>query len=108
MREMQFRGGISELMKQANRMQRRVEETRDANKDRTVFATGANDKVKVTASLGRSLVRIEIDPELYESDRELALDAAVAAAHVALQQASEEMDKEIAKVTGGAKIPGIT
>ena len=31
-----------------------------------------------------------------------------AAANVALKQASDEMDKEIAKVTGGAKIPGIT
>lgn len=108
MKDMQFRGGISELMKQASRMQRRVEETREANKDRTVEATGANGKVKATASLGRTLVRLDIDPELYASDRELALDAAVAAANVALQQASEEMDKEIAKVTGGAKIPGIT
>jgi DNA-binding YbaB/EbfC family protein len=105
---MQFRGGISELMKQASRMQRRVEETREANKDRTVEATGANGQVKVTASLARALVRIDIDPELYASDRELALDAAVAAANVALVQAGEEMDKEIAKVTGGAKIPGIT
>ncbi len=108
MEDMQFRGGISELMKQASRMQRRVEETREANKDRTVEASGANGQVKATASLGRTLVRLEIAPELYASDRELALDAAVAAANVALQQASEEMDKEIAKVTGGAKIPGIT
>lgn len=105
---MQFRGGINELMKQASRIQRRVEETREANKDRTVEATGANDKVKVTASYSRQLVRIDIDPELYASDRELALDAVVAAANVALQMGSAAMDKEIEKVTGGAKIPGIT
>ncbi len=105
---MQFRGGINELMKQASRIQRRVEEAKEANKDRTVEATGANDKVKVTASLSRALVRIEVDPELYASDRELALDAVVAAANVALQMASDAMDKEIEKITGGAKIPGIT
>lgn len=105
---MQFRGGISELMKQASRMQRRVDAAREANKDRTVEATGANGKVKATASLARSLVRLEIDPELYAMDPELALDAAVAAANVALQQASEAMEKEIEKVTGGTKIPGIT
>lgn len=105
---MQFRGGINELMKQASRIQRRVEETKEANKDRTVEATGANDKVKVTASYSRQLVRIEVDPELYASDRELALDAVVAAANVALQMGSAAMDKEIEKITGGAKIPGIT
>ena len=105
---MQFRGGINELMKQAGRIQRKVEEAKEAHKDRTVEATGANDKVKVTASLSRALVRIDIDPELYASDRELALDAVVAAANVALQMASAEMDKEIEKITGGAKIPGIT
>ena len=104
----QFRGGINELMKQAAWLQRKVEEAQKNHKERTITVAGANDKVKVTASLARALVRIDIDPELYASDRELALDAAVAAANVALVQAAEEMDKEIAKVTGGAKIPGIT
>ena len=105
---MQFRGGISELMKQASRLQRRVDDARTANQDRTVEATGANDKVKVTASYARALVRIEIDPELYASDRELALDAVVGAANAALKMASDAMDKEIEKATGGLKIPGVT
>lgn len=104
----QFRGGINELMKQAAWLQRRVEETQKSNKDRTLDVTGANDKVKVTVTYGREITRIEVDPELLASDRELALDAVAATVNSALKAASEAMDKEIAKATGGLKIPGIT
>jgi hypothetical protein len=71
----QFRGGINELMKQAAWLQRKVEEAQKANKDRTVTATGANEKVKVTVTLGREITRIEVDPELLASDRELGPQA---------------------------------
>ncbi len=104
----QFRGGINELMKQAAWLQRKVDEAQKANKDRTVTATGANEKVKVTVTLGREVTRIEVDPELIASDRELAMDAVAGTVNSALKLAAEEMEKEIAKATGGLKIPGIT
>ncbi len=104
---MQFRGGMSELMRQASRLQRKIEQTKAELKDKTVEVSGANDQVKVTANYGRELVRVTIDPALMESDRELALDAVVATANAALHQAGEAMDKELEKATGGLKIPGI-
>lgn len=104
----QFRGGMSELMRQASRMQRKVEETRAANKDKTLVMSGANDKVKVTANFGRELVRIEVDPEFLSAERELCLDAVVATANAALKAASDAMEQEITRATGGVRIPGIT
>ena len=38
---------------------------------------------------------------------ELALDSACAAINTALEQAEKGMEAELAKVTGGAKIPGM-
>jgi DNA-binding protein YbaB len=38
---------------------------------------------------------------------ELALDSACAAINTALAQAEKDMEAELAKVTGGAKIPGL-
>jgi hypothetical protein len=104
----QFRGGINELMKQAAWLQRKVEEAQKNNKERIITVAGANDKVKVTASLGREVTRIEVDPDFLASDRDFALDAVTGVVNAALKQASEEMDKEIQKATGGLKIPGIT
>jgi hypothetical protein len=104
----QFRGGISELMKQAAWLQRKVEEARKTHHERTITVAGANDKVKVTATLGRSVKRIEVDPNFLAADGEFALDAICGVVNAALEAASEEMDKEIQKATGGLKIPGIT
>ena len=104
----QFRGGINELMKQAAWLQRKVEEAQKTHKERTITVSGVGDKVKVTATLGREVTRIEIDPEFLAGDRDLALDAAVGVVNNALKAAAEEMDKEIQKATGGLKIPGIT
>lgn len=103
----QFRGGINELMKQAAWLQRKVEEAQKANKDRTVTATGANDKVKVTSTYGREITRVEVDPELLAADRDLAMDAIAATVNSALKLAAEEMEKEVAKHTGGLKLPGL-
>jgi len=104
----QFRGGINELMKQAAWLQRKVEEAQKSHKERTITVAGANDKVKVTATLGREVARIEVDPDFLASDRDFALDAVTGVVNAALKQAAEEMDKEIQKATGGLKIPGIT
>jgi hypothetical protein len=103
---MQFRGGINELMKQAAWIQRRVEDAQKANKDRTIVASGANDQVKVTATLAREITRIEVTPTLL-ADPELCMDAIAATVNAALKLAHEEMDKEVQKSTGGMKLPGI-
>jgi nucleoid-associated protein EbfC len=105
---MQFRGGIQELMKQAAWLQRKVDEAQKTNRERTVIAEGANGKVKVTASLGREVTRIDVDPELLANDRELALDAITGTVNAALKMASEAMDQEVQKATGGLKLPGIS
>ncbi|MBZ0120722.1 MAG: YbaB/EbfC family nucleoid-associated protein [Sandaracinaceae bacterium] len=104
-----FRGGMSELMRQASRMQRRIEQRKTELKDETVEATAADDKVKVVANGARELVRITIDPELLkQEDLEMVSDLIVAASNAALTKASEMVESELEKITGGMKIPGLT
>ena len=55
-----------------------------------------------------NLVSITIDPELLnEEDLEMVQDLIVAATNAALTKASEMVDAELEKVTGGLKIPGL-
>jgi DNA-binding YbaB/EbfC family protein len=104
---MQIRGGMNELMRQAARVQRKIEEKKAELADREVTATAVGDKVKVTATYGRKVSRIEIDPEFLKSEGiELALDGACAAVNAALEAADKAMEAEVSKVTGGVKIPG--
>jgi nucleoid-associated protein EbfC len=105
---MKAQAGMGELMRQAARLQRKVERTKEEMKDRETSASAAGDQVKVTVSLGGRLRHIAIDPEFLASEGlELALDSVVAAANSALAAASAELDAEIGKATGGLKIPGL-
>lgn len=105
---MNFRGGMNELMRQAARMQRKIEQAKNEAKDKEVTATSVGDKVKVTVNLGRKVNRIEIDPEFLKTEGlELALDGVCAALNTALEQADKAMEAEVEKATGGVKIPGL-
>ncbi|MCB9592216.1 MAG: YbaB/EbfC family nucleoid-associated protein [Sandaracinaceae bacterium] len=103
-----FRGGMSELMRQASRMQRKIEARKEELKTETVEATAGNDQVKAVANGGRELVSIVIDPKLLESEGlDMVQDLVVAATNAALNKATEMVDAELEKVTGGMKIPGL-
>jgi DNA-binding YbaB/EbfC family protein len=105
---MQIRGGLNELMRQAARVQRKIEEKKTEVADREVTATAVGDKVKVTATYARKVSRIEVDPEFLKSEGiDMAADGICAAVNAALEAADKAMEAEIAKVTGGMKIPGV-
>jgi hypothetical protein len=105
---MQFRGGMDELMRQAARMQRKIDEAKTKLKDQEVSASAAGDKVSCTVTCEGKLRRLSIDPEFLQAEGiEFALDAAVAAANIALDRADKLVEGEINKITGGVKIPGM-
>jgi DNA-binding YbaB/EbfC family protein len=105
---MQFRGGMNELMRQAARMQRRIDQAKAELKEREVEVEGLGGKVKVTVNLGRNVKRIDIDKETLKTEElELVLDAVCAAINQGIEQADKQMESEIEKVTGGVKIPGM-
>jgi hypothetical protein len=105
---MNFRGGMNELMRQAARMQRKIEQAKNELKDKEVTATAASDKIKATVTYGRKVARIEVDPEFLKSeDIDMVLDGICAAVNQGIEQADKAMEAELDKVTGGVKIPGL-
>lgn len=105
---MQFRGGMSELLRQASRMQRKIEETKIKFRSQTFEVTGANNKIRAVANGGRELVSLHIDPEFLRTEGvEMVQDAIVGVVNAALAKASQQLEAEMEKVTGGLKIPGI-
>lgn len=99
---------MNELVRQAARMQRKIDQVKADIKDQEISATSAGDKVTVTVSLEGKVRRIQIDPAFVQSEGiELALDAAVAAVNSALDAADKRVEAEVTKITGGLKIPGM-
>jgi DNA-binding YbaB/EbfC family protein len=106
---MQFRGGMSELLRQASRMQRKIEEAKEAFKAHTFEVSGANEKIKVVANGAREIVSVHIDPEFLKSeDLGLVQDALVGVVNAALAKSNEQLEAHVNQVTGGVKIPGVT
>jgi DNA-binding protein YbaB len=99
---------MNELMRQAARMQRKIDQAKEAARDKEVTAGAVGDKVKATVTYTRKVVRIDIDPEFLKNEGiDLALDGACAALNAALEQAEKLMEAEVDKITGGAKLPGL-
>jgi nucleoid-associated protein EbfC len=106
---MQFRGGMQELMRQASRLQRKIEQRREELKEQIFEAEAGDGRVKATVNGGAEVVRLQIDPELFGAeDREMVEDLLAAAVNAALTKARETVDAEIEKVSGGLKIPGVS
>ena len=105
---MQFRGGMNELMRQAARMQRKIDQAKVELKERELNVEGLGGKVRVLVTLGRNVRRIEIDKETLETEEtDLVLDAVCAAINQGIEQADKNMEAELDKITGGVKIPGM-
>jgi DNA-binding YbaB/EbfC family protein len=106
---MQMRGGMNELMRQAARMQRKIEQVKEQIKDQEHSSSSAGDKVKVTATCEGKISRVEVDPTfLKDEGLELVCDAIAAAANGALAAADKAVEDEVAKVTGGVKLPNLS
>jgi DNA-binding protein YbaB len=99
---------MNELMRQAARMQRKIDQAKTELKDKELTIEGLGGKVKVVVTLGRSVKHIEIDAETLKSEGiELVLDGVCAAINQGIEQADKQMEVELEKVTGGVKIPGM-
>ncbi len=105
---MALRGGISELMRQAHRMQTKLEKVKEEIKDETWSAEAGGGKVKVTINGAREVTEIEIDKDLIDpEDVETMQDVIVSAVNAALTLADEKINEATEDVTGGMKIPGM-
>jgi DNA-binding YbaB/EbfC family protein len=105
---MKFRGGMSELMRQASRLQRKVAVRKEELKSATVEAGAGNDRVKVVVNGAHELVSLTIDPALLkEEDLGMVQDLVVAAVNAGIVKSNEMVEAEIEKVTGGVSIPGL-
>ena len=106
---MKLRGGMAEFMRQASRIQRKIEKRKEELKSETAEATGGNGQIKVVANGARELVSITIDPGLLKNeDISLLQDLIVATANAALSKIGELVEAELEKVTGGIEVPGLT
>ena len=95
-------GNMNNLMKQAQRMQRQMEETQKALEEKEYTAKAGGGAVEVTISGKKEVTKVKLSPEVVDPDDiEMLEDLIVAATNEAIRQCEEDSQSSMAKVTGG-------
>ena len=95
-------GNMTNLMKQAQRMQRQMEEKTKELEEKQYTATAGGGAVSVTVSGKKEVVAVKISPEAVDPDDvEMLEDLIMAATNEALRKAEEASAANMAKLTGG-------
>ena len=101
-------GDMQSLLKQAQDMQRRMQETQAALGQQVLEGTAGGGVVKARVTGNLELQSIQIDPSAVDpSDVESLEDLVTVAVQKALAAAKELKEQETAKITGGMNLPGL-
>ena len=91
-------GNMNQLMKQAQKMQKQMEETTKALEESTYEATAGGGVVKVVVSGKKEVVSVHLEEEVVDPDDiEMLEDLIVAATNEALRKMEEDSQEKTAK-----------
>lgn len=95
-------GNMNNLMKQAQRMQRQMEEGQKELETKEFTATAGGGAVEVTVTGKKEVVRVKLTEEVVDPDDiEMLQDLIVAATNEALKLAEDANNEMMGKMTGG-------
>ncbi len=103
-------GNMANLMKQAQKMQRQMEEQAKELETKEFTASAGGGAVEVTISGARKVLAIKLQEEVVDpEDIEMLEDLVVAAVNEALEKVEEESASSMSKFTGGmgGGLPGM-
>ena len=95
-------GNMNNLMKQAQRMQRQMEESQKELEEKEFTATAGGGAVEVSVSGKREVTKVKLQEEAVDPDDiEMLEDLIMAATNEALRQIEEISAQSMSKITGG-------
>ena len=95
-------GNMSNLMKQAQRMQRQMEESQKELETKEFTASAGGGAVEVTVSGKKEVLKVTLSEEVVDPDDiEMLQDLIIAATNEAMRQADEANAAMMSKMTGG-------
>jgi DNA-binding YbaB/EbfC family protein len=97
------------IMKQAKKLQERMAQLQDELALKTVEASAGGGMVSVLVNGRHELVSLKIEKEVVNpEDLDMLQDLIIAAVNEGIRKAQEMATAEMAKITGGLSIPGLS
>ena len=106
-----FKGNMSKLLKQAQDVQKQIEQVQNQLSDMIIESEAGGGMIKVKVNGKQEVLELSIDQTTLKEDKEVIEDLIVSALNKALSKAQSDSQKKMNSVTGGMmsglKIPGI-
>lgn len=100
--------GMGNMLRQAQQLQQRMARLQEELAGRTVESSVGGGMVKAVANGRQELVSVTIEREVVNpEDVEMLQDLILSAVNDALKKSQEMASEEMAKLTGGLKLPGL-
>ena len=100
-------GNMNNLMKQAQRMQRQMEESQKELEEKEFTAKAGGGAVEVTVTGKKEVTKVKLSQEVVDPDDvEMLEDLVMAATNEALRMAEEANAEIMSKMTGGLGLGG--
>ena len=100
-----MKGGLGNLMKQAQKMQENMARAQEELANMEVTGQSGGGLVSVVMTGRHEVRRVSIDPSLLEDDRDMLEDLVAAAINDAVHRVEETTKQRMADLTAGMGLP---
>ncbi len=100
-----MKGGIGQLMKQAQQMQADMKKAQEEMAELTVTGESGAGMVKITMSCQHEVRSLQIDDALVGDDKEMLEDLIVAAFNDAVRRVEKTVQEKFSGMAGGLSLP---
>ena len=100
-----MKGGLGNIMKQAQRVQEELQKAQQKLADEEVNGESGGGMVRVVMNGKHEVRRVEIDPSLMEDDKEMLEDLLAAAVNDAVHRVADKMQESMSGLTAGLPLP---
>ncbi len=102
-----MKGGLGNLMKQAQAVQENLRKAQEELAHIEVEGASGGGMVKVTMTCRHDVRQIEIDKDLLDDDKEVLEDLIAAAVNDAVRKVEKTTQEKMAGLTSGFNVPGL-
>ena len=100
-----MKGGIGQLMKQAQQMQADMKKAQEEMAKLTVTGESGAGMVKITMTCQHQVQALEIDESLIGDDKEMLEDLIIAAFNDAIKRVEKTIQEKFSGVASGLSLP---
>ena len=100
-----IKGGMGNLMKQAQKMQEQMQKAQEALADAEVSGESGAGLVKVVMNGRHDVKKVDIDDSVMTEEKELLEDLLAAAVNDAVRKIEQNNQEQMSKMTAGMGLP---